>query len=308
MEGQVLIVDRDFLNHWKVKRLVAVLGEPQAPLYLLRLWGHCESRKTDTFALTSLELAAICEYQDNPDQFAKNLAELRFIEKRGKRIKVRGWLEKNGALVARWQNGKKGGRPRKEPRGSADDPAPNRKRTRQNLQVPADKPEGNQTRTAENHSSVVECSGVVPPTVPQGGPERLRGEIERICAIFGRKRKRVGNEAEHALLEVSPIPEDELRAVEWFYGLPSDDSVTELRVRRHDADRLILHWRQEVDRAERFRKKNGGGVSREKKSEPAGWREWLRKKYPGGEAFESFWALSADVQREFYADEKEVSR
>lgn len=317
MEGQILmIIERGFLNHFKTRRLVRELdGDRSAPLYLVRIWAVCEERRSGVLNVTPDELAAICEFDGNPAKLEKTLENCRWVRRAGKRILALGWDERNKGLLASITNGKKGGRPRKDTSGHQSlttTPEGNPAGTHGKPKETHGFSQANPTEPKPNLPKPVELSGVKlsgeedPPTVPQGGPERLRIEVDRICQLFGRKRKRLGNEAEHALAELSPIGEDEWRLIEWFYRLPADDAVTEIRVRRHDADTLVLHWSQEVERAERYRKKIGGGANgRSSRPEPEGWAEWLEKKFraPGDTEFRvpaSFHNLSPDVQREFY--------
>ncbi len=41
-----MIIDPDFPDHWKTRMLVGALNNDEtAPVYLLRLWGHCQNRR-----------------------------------------------------------------------------------------------------------------------------------------------------------------------------------------------------------------------------------------------------------------------
>ena len=44
-----MIVETDFLTHWKTNSLIDALDDPAAPCYLLHLWAHCQTRKEYRF-------------------------------------------------------------------------------------------------------------------------------------------------------------------------------------------------------------------------------------------------------------------
>lgn len=94
------------------------LKDTMAPVYILRLWAHCQERKADTFVMPTRGLKAQCKYPGEADVFEAALIEAGFIERRHDTVYVIGWAEKNASLLAAWANGTKGGRPRKEPMGN----------------------------------------------------------------------------------------------------------------------------------------------------------------------------------------------
>lgn len=109
-----MIVDPDFLDHWRTGMVCDALGDPMAPMYILRLWAHCQERRSDTFTMPPRGLKAQCRYQGDADAFEAALIEAGFIERNGDTVHVCGWAEKNASLLAAWENGAKGGRPRKQ--------------------------------------------------------------------------------------------------------------------------------------------------------------------------------------------------
>ncbi len=88
-------------------------GDPMAALYILRLWGHCQERKSDTFVMPTRGLKAQCKFPGDAEVFERALADAGFIERAGDTVVVCGWAEKNASLLAAWKNGDKGGRPKK---------------------------------------------------------------------------------------------------------------------------------------------------------------------------------------------------
>jgi hypothetical protein len=43
-----MIVDPDFLDHWRTRMLVDALQDECAPMYIIRVWAHCQQRRGDT--------------------------------------------------------------------------------------------------------------------------------------------------------------------------------------------------------------------------------------------------------------------
>jgi len=119
-----MIVEVDFLDHWKTQLLIQLLEDQLAPLYLLRLWGHCQNRKTHGFPVGSKKLlAAVCKYpvegKKTAEEFHASLVEAGFVDEEDRNgdhfMIVHDWDSTNASLVASWTNGKKGGRPKNKP-------------------------------------------------------------------------------------------------------------------------------------------------------------------------------------------------
>lgn len=110
-----MIVDPDFCDHWKTRMLVGTLdGDECAPLYVLRLWAHCQNRRQSTFENISPEaLKALCRFPGNSNKLESSLVTSGFVRREGKVLIVVGWDEYNSSLIAAWSNGTKGGRPPK---------------------------------------------------------------------------------------------------------------------------------------------------------------------------------------------------
>lgn len=116
-----MIVDPDFLDHWRTGMVVDALGDAMAPLYIMRLWAHCQERKSDTFVMPTRGLKAQCKFPGDAQAFEAALIEAGFISRVEDSVVVCGWAEKNASLLAAWANGNKGGRPKKaqkEPSGN----------------------------------------------------------------------------------------------------------------------------------------------------------------------------------------------
>lgn len=111
-----MIVDPDFVDHWKTRMLVAILGDDEAaPVYVLRLWAHCQNRRMWVFDIPAAALKGICRYPGCPQKFEDAMAQAGFILRNGDELTACGWDEYNASLIAAWSNGGKGGRPSKKP-------------------------------------------------------------------------------------------------------------------------------------------------------------------------------------------------
>jgi hypothetical protein len=116
-----MIIETDFLEHWKTRLLVRLLKTETAPLYVIRLWAHCQSRKTDRLTqmgsgLTQPKpelLSAICRWDGDPQIFWSAMVQT-FVEDSEEGIIAHGWADANASLVSAWNNGKMGGRPKSE--------------------------------------------------------------------------------------------------------------------------------------------------------------------------------------------------
>lgn len=109
-----MIVDPDFPDHWKTRVLVNCLEDDEAgPLYVLRIWAHCQLRRAWTFQnLPPTALKALCRYPGHPSKLEAGLVTSGFV-RRGDNgdLIVHEWEIYNASLIASWRNGKKGGRP-----------------------------------------------------------------------------------------------------------------------------------------------------------------------------------------------------
>lgn len=111
-----MIVDPDFFDHWKTVVLVEELeGDPAAPLYILRLWAHCQNRRQWVFgSLTPKAIRALCRFRGDAQELIDALVAASYLDVDDNGVMtVQGWDEYNSQLIANWTNGKKGGRPKK---------------------------------------------------------------------------------------------------------------------------------------------------------------------------------------------------
>jgi hypothetical protein len=316
-----MVVERDFLDHWKTQLLIGLLGSELAPLYVMRLWGHCEARRTGFFEeLSPAALAAICRWKGQPKKLDAALQEARWIIRDAAGVTVHQWEIRNAKLLASIANGGKGGRPRKDK--PSDNPEASQPEPGNNPRVNPAEPTGNPQRTSKGREGEVREES--PQRPPEGGSsdpsdpdapstlDALNDTIAFVCGIFGKKRK-LGYEAETALgrqAEFLPLAPEEKQLLAWFYGLPIDDTDITLRSRRKDADKLAIHLLPELDRAKNHAKKMGAGFGPKKNSapifEPTGWREWFGLKFPRA-VMPAAWAdVDGRQQAEFHAGNQEA--
>lgn len=108
-----MIVEPDFLDHWKTRLLARLLGTELAPIYVLRLWAHCQQRKTDRFTGWNPDvLASVCRWDGDGKKLWDAMLQT-FLESDGDDVVAHDWGESNAGLISAWTNGKKGGRPPK---------------------------------------------------------------------------------------------------------------------------------------------------------------------------------------------------
>ena len=126
-----MIVDPDFFDHWRTGMVADLLQDPCAPIYIMRLWAHCQERKSDTFVMPTRGLKAQCRFHGDAHQFESALIEAGFIIRENESIHVCGWAEKNIKLLTSSENGKAGGRPKKNQTESCKKPNENLTETKQ---------------------------------------------------------------------------------------------------------------------------------------------------------------------------------
>lgn len=115
-----MIVQPDFLDHWKTLRLASVLNDQLAPVYVIRLWSYVQTRRCDLIPDDAETVKAICRWSGCPDLLHKSLLECGWLEKHDDGLLVHGWSDLNARLIHNWTAGATGGRPRvpiKKPKG-----------------------------------------------------------------------------------------------------------------------------------------------------------------------------------------------
>lgn len=118
-----MIVDPDFLDHWRTRMVVDALGgDEMAPMYVLRLWAHCQQRRSSSFQMPAAGLKALCRYKGDAEALEAALIDAGFVERNGGEIVLPKWAEHNAKLIANWTNGATGGRPKKTEEEPTENP------------------------------------------------------------------------------------------------------------------------------------------------------------------------------------------
>ena len=117
-----MIVQSDFLTHWKTKALANRIGMEAALTALLALWTHCERRRAWEFQLTPLMLAGICDFKGEATELFDTMLAVNLIDRCADPawFQVHEWGKVNAALVCKWV-GHKGKGWFWHPRGHASD-------------------------------------------------------------------------------------------------------------------------------------------------------------------------------------------
>lgn len=111
-----MIVQPDFLDHWKTQLLIDILDDELAPMYVIRLWAHCQNRKTQTIPNGNPSVTkAICRaVKHDAEKFHSAMIESGFIEVLNGDLIAHDWNDVNSSLIRNWNNGRLGGRPKKK--------------------------------------------------------------------------------------------------------------------------------------------------------------------------------------------------
>ncbi len=110
-----MIVEPDFLDHWKTRLLARKLKTEAAPIYVIRLWAHCQTRKAWRFQGWDQDvLASVCRWEGDAGLFWSAMLET-FCRLEDGHLVAHDWDGANASLIANWANGQRGGRPRRNP-------------------------------------------------------------------------------------------------------------------------------------------------------------------------------------------------
>lgn len=161
-----MIVDPEFFDHWRTQMVIDALDDVCAPLYIMRLWAHCQTRRSDQFEMPARGLKAQCRYPGDAQRFEDALIDAGYIAREGGSVVVIGWLEKNASLVKNWTNGGKGGRPKKEP---SENPTETQKEPNGNPEETQGEPKENPGQTQQKPIREEKNREEIPPLTPPAG-------------------------------------------------------------------------------------------------------------------------------------------
>jgi hypothetical protein len=304
--SQTMIVEREFLDHWKTHLLRQLTGLPNAAEIPLRIWAYCESNRSDFIRDDGkgLVITGICRVTCEPKRLLRSLLEARWLDRAEGGFVAHGWAEKNANWLqkigagrgraksgARLQNGHlaTSGSPAADQRLPSGSPA---------ADTPAGEPLVQWSR--------VEWSGEENPqsppprrnsaSAPEGGgnPQILTETAAEIFRLIGsrKKRTRLGYEAEGLLsehIDSLPLAAEDWEILRWWLSLPEDSSNPYLKAgsRPQDADRLAIRLFSELERAASHAQKLKKNFRPE--AEPEGWRERMAQKFGEGVRIPARW-------------------
>lgn len=111
-----MIIDPDFVDHWKWHSIAADLDAEHSDVVtmILRIWSHCQQRKSDRFPrLSNKALATLCRFTGDPDALFSSMETHGLLRRAPDgELVVEKWADHNAKLLADWTNGRKGGRPK----------------------------------------------------------------------------------------------------------------------------------------------------------------------------------------------------
>ena len=118
-----MIVEPGFFYHWKTRLLVQITADPSAPMMVLKLWAYCQTRRKWEFSdLDDDTLSIICECSGKIEELKPILTRCKFVHQVDDTLVVNDWQFYNRTLINSWNNGLKGGRPKRyktKPMGSS---------------------------------------------------------------------------------------------------------------------------------------------------------------------------------------------
>ncbi len=278
-----MIVQPDFLDHWKTRLLVDKLdGDEVAPLYLLRLWAHCQNRRTNVLSLTSQALKAICHYSGRPDQLEEALLGAGYLHRDGEILMVHQWDAYNAGLIASWSNGGKGGRPRKPQQNPAKTPG-----LSTGSPAETDKSRVDKKRHDERGPAGPQRPPP-PPSAPSLGSEDWKKPLNASGAF-----KKVWRDWKQHLAELdrhlTKMQETAILMECARAGPDRSEEVLRYSIRQGAKNPI---WD-----APKLKRKV---APKEAEPDPPGWMEWLKEEYPRAFTYGTkFQDADADIQTQF---------
>jgi len=117
-----VIVQPDFLDHWKTLKLTSVLSDPLAPIYILRLWSYVQTSRRDIIPDDAEMIKAVCRWGGSAPVIRSALVSCGWVDAVEGGLRIHGWSELNARLIHNWTVGKTGGRPRVTTENPRDNP------------------------------------------------------------------------------------------------------------------------------------------------------------------------------------------
>lgn len=258
-----MIIEPDFFEHWKTKALVELTKRPESPLWVMRLWAHCQQRKAWKFHdLPAIAIKAICGVSADltPEAWLQVLVDCRFVVRDGEAIEIHDWKKHNAGLVANWKNGQ---RPKRK-RARSDDEATAKPRDSQSKIGPSDRLDRYDRLEGKDRKDRKSKPGAL--VVAEVSDEPLKNRLLEVNALMARRASTPWSAKEWSAFQAMGL--DRLEGEAWaaqigplaaYYAAPRDTWLREFwgakpgdDFRRRDLLTLLHNWPGEVDRAVKF--------------------------------------------------------
>ena len=230
-----MITSPYFFDHWKTQLLISYLKDEAAPIYIQRLWAHCQITKKYRFKnLPNDALKSICHYQGDADRLSKAFVNARFIYYEDGFLVVHEWEIHNAGLINSWINGARSkGRPRKptgNPRATRGQPAANPW----------------QTHGEPIREEKIRLDKKKKKIIPVLTLQKWTPNMQRFANMFSRRRTTKFHPKEIAAIKkLEPIEELDMVAVESLYA-------SKYEYKRNSLITLLNNFPSEVDKAEKY--------------------------------------------------------
>lgn len=100
-----MIVEPDFFDHWRTRMVVDALdGDECAPIYIQRLWAHCEKLRTVSFEIPCEGLKFLCRYTGDSRKLESSLIDAKFMRRDGNIVTVYSFEENNARIIRSWNS------------------------------------------------------------------------------------------------------------------------------------------------------------------------------------------------------------
>ncbi len=284
-----MIVETDFPDHWKTQLLIQLTADPAAPVMMIRLWAHCQTRKAWRFSdLSDAALAAICRWKHEPAKLRAFLIESGFItedaDEQGSYLVVHDFEVINATLVRNWSNGVRHAakssalKTQAEPNGKPDETQRGSDRLdrvdrrdgldRGDRESPPTPASGAPGRGSDRRSSKRPAKPL-PSITPDKQPDALRGRMLALNAIFRRPPTDAWNAAEQLALESSGLLAmaeldfiDACEAVRAYYHASIPREIQKQFWKRTTLDKLLENWGGELDKSRLWARERADGISK----------------------------------------------
>lgn len=255
-----MIIKPGFMEHWKTRRLIRVLGH-EGIAYLLRLWSFCETNRQWVLKLDEWKLADIVAYPEDKDAEVlwKAFTDLEAAwldpdEVEGVWV-VHGWEEMNANLVRSW----KGGEARKKGTGKPEAQA--KPKAKGKLEGSLEEAKGKLEGSLREASRVEKSRVRTSPTSPKGEGVFSDAARRLLCGALGRSEAVFSEKEKRAALKAGAdgvIEDSRVALVAGFYEAARTGELDRKRYHpRSDLLRVLLNFSGEEDKARAWAEESG---------------------------------------------------